>query len=825
MQVIERRVSFNGGEWSPWADARLDLERYRSSCRTLENMRPTTYGGAFSRPGLVYIAGQDNPGSVGRVVPFEFSADTTLVLVFTDELMRPYTTGANPENPAVDISDSWVTATVYAKGDYVEWMSSIWYCLESHTSGVFATDQGAGKWAMEEYFKMPTPYTAAELSDLQFAQLNDLIFITHPDHAPRVLSRHANNRWTLDLLDLEYPPLRDENIDATTLDPSAATGSVTITASEDIFNVGHVGSRWLIKHRRSEPFVELSVSAALNANSTALMVVGSWSCSIVANEGTTNWDVTAVVQRSEDKVTWETIRTLTGSRQDRSSLITGTELDLCWLRIRKISEDGTPPAVGNWKLEAVDPDHYGLFEVTAVSAPDTITAQVLFELGGTTATKRWAEAAWSDYRGWPRSLCIHDQRLVLGGNSSQPQHIWASIFDDFGNFRTGANDDLGLAVYNANQKSHAVQWLVSAGDLLIGTSGAEGPLERLDSSKAIGPNNVKFGRFTQTGSRHMEAIAVHDAVMFVSRNGRKVWEMAFAFESDGYKANDLTLLAEHVTDEAIVDIALQKSPETVLWCVTADGVLLGLLYERNQEVAGWFRYVTAGAFESVAVVAGTGEQDEVWVTIRREINGETVRYLERLQPDRIRHLKDAEGDDMLENQGLVCCADAAVIRNGTPITTVTGLQHLEGETVCVLADGSPQANKTVTDGTIDLDIEASKVIVGLPFTATLSPTFLETGDPGSVSKVAWKCISKVVLHFWRSLGCDVGTSGGSNWESLNFTPHGATMDQALPLFSGIKEARVESSSEPQAAVIIRQTQPLPLNVLAIHVFHEMNGVS
>jgi hypothetical protein len=180
---------------------------------------------------------------------------------------------------------------------------------------------------------------------------------------------------------------------------------------------------------------------------------------------------------------------------------------------------------------------------------------------------------------------------------------------------------------------------------------------------------------------------------------------------------------------------------------------------------------------------------------------------------------------MLGNQALVCCADAAVIRNGTPITTVTGLQHLEGETVCVLADGSPQANKTVTGGTIDLDIEASKVIVGLPFTATLSPTFLETGDPGSMSKVAWKCISKVVLHFWKTLGCDVGTSGGSNWESLNFTPHGVVMDQALPLFSGLKETRVASSSEPEAAVIIRQTQPLPMNILALHVFHEMNGTA
>jgi hypothetical protein len=835
MQVIERRVSFNGGEWSPWADARLDLDRYRSSCRTLENMRPTTYGGAFSRPGLVYIGDQDGAGDLGRVVPFEFSADTNLVLVFTDKLMRPFTTGATPAKLSVDMPATWVTPKNYKRGDWVEWMSSSWYCLEDHdASAAFHLDQYT-KWEMDEYFKLATPYAADELAELQFAQLNDLVYITHPNHAPRVLSRLANHRWTLSLLDLEYPPLRDENISATTIDPTNNIGTVTLLASAGIFNAGHIGSRWLIKHRRDEPFVELNVKTG--TLSPALMVLGSWSCTIMTGEGTGNWDVTAVVQRSTDKVTWETIRTIAASRQDRSSLITGTELDPCWLRVKKISESGTSyiPANGNWKLEAVDPDHYGLVEITGYTSATSATAKVLFELYEddadlTPATRRWAEAAWSDYRGWPRSVCIHDQRLVFGGNKAQPQHVWASIIDDFGNFRTGANDDLGLALYNANQKSNAVQWLVSRGDLIIGTAGAEGPLERLDTAKSITPTNVKFGSFTQIGSKHLQAIAAQDAVLFVSRNGRKVWELAFAFESDGYKANDLTLLAEHITDESITGIALQKNPETVLWCVTASGELLGLLYERNQQVAGWFRYVTAGAFESVAVVPGTGEADEVWVTVRREMNGSTVRYLERFQPDRTRLLKDAAGSEMIAKQSRICCADSAITSASyydgvAGQWRIGGLARLEGMEVCVLADGSPLANQTVSGGKIIVDGEIDHAIIGLPYTCTLSPTWFETGDPATVSKVAWKCISKVSVHLWRTLGCEIGTHGSDTWESLSFTPQGVVMDQALPLFTGLKEARVSSSSEQQAAVVIRQTQPLPLNVLALHTFHEMNGIS
>jgi hypothetical protein len=831
MQVIERRISFNGGEWSPWADARLDLDRYRSSCRTLENMRPTPYGGAFSRPGLVYIRGQDNAGFAGRVVPFEFSADTSLVLLFTDRLMRPFTTGASPAIPQVTTAEAtiWTTGSAFNPGDWIRVLpgDTIYYCLVAHTSTAFATDLANGRWQATTDCKIPTPYAADEIAELQFAQLNDRIYIAHPAHQPRVLSRHANNRWTLDLLELEFPPLRDENITGNNLTASAVTGSsINITSNFGIFTAAHVGSRWLIKHRRVKPYEVVSVTAAVDVPSGPLMVLGSWSCAVAAGDGTNQWQMTATVERSTDKVTWETIRTLSIDRQNQSALITGTELEPCWLRVKKTFTDGSGfPSNGNWKLEAVDPDHYGLVEITGYSSGTSVTAKALFELGGLSSTPRYAEAAWSNHRGWPRAVCIHDQRLVFGGSAAQPQHVWASIIDDFGNFRTGANDDLGITLYNANQKSNAIQWLVSRGDLIIGTAGAEGPLERLDAAKSITPTNVKFGRFTQIGSRHVQAIAAQDAVLFVSRNGRKVWELAFAFESDGYKANDLTLLAEHITDEAITGIALQKNPETVLWCVTASGELLGLLYERNQEVAGWFRYLTAGAFESVAVVPGTGEADEVWVTVRRTIDGSTVRYLERFQPDRMRLLKDAEGSAMLAQQALVCSADAAVIRSGAATDTVTGLTHLEGATVCLLADGAPQENKTVSGGQITLDAPASTVIVGLPYTCTLSPTWFETGDPATVSKVAWKCISKVSVHLWRTLGCEIGTQGSDTWESLPFTPQGVAMDQALPLFTGLKEARVSSSSEQQAAVIIRQTQPLPLNVLALHTLHEMNGVS
>ncbi len=834
MQIIERRISFNGGEISPWTDPRLDLAKYGMACRTCENMRPTVYGGAFSRAGTVYIAAQETPGSIGRVVPFEFSATTNLVLVFSNLLMRPWTTGTTPAIPQVTSAEStiWTISTAYVKGDFVRNLAGTyagtWYCTASHTSSGtdFGIDLGLGRWEQTTDFKIPTPWTADQLAELQFAQLNDRVYITHPSHAPRVLSRVGNADWTLEELALDYPPTRDQNITATTITPSATTGTTTLTATTGIFSLSHIGSRWIIKHRRDEPSVDLAVTATVGDTSAALFVLGSWSCSLVAGDGTGNWDVTAIVERSTDKTTWETIRTLAGSRQDQSGLITGTELEPAWLRIKKTTEDGSLPTNGKFKLEAVNPDHVGIVQITGFTSATSATATVLFELGDTTATKRWEEASWSDYRGWPRSVCIHETRLMFGGNAAQPQTVWGSVIDDFGNFLTGADDDSALIFTLANQQANAIQWLVSQDSLLIGTAGAEGPLGSRDGDKTLTPSNTKAGRFTQTGSKFIQAAAAQDAVIFVQRSGRKLHEMAFTFESDGYKANDLTLLAEHIADTPVIGIALQKNPEPVLWAVTSGGVLLGLTYERSQSVAGWCRFTTDGYFESVAVVGGDGEDDEIWVTVRRTIDGSTVRYVERFQPGRWRLLKDATGDAMVENQSLICCTDSSVIYAGSATDTITGLDHLEGEAVAVLQDGIPmESNPTVTGGQITLEFEASKVIVGLPFTATLEPTYMETGDPGSTSKIAWKNTNKVTAEFWKSLGCEVSANAGETWEKFRFIPQGADMDTAIPLFSGILDARPECRSTRQLGIRLRQTQPLPLNILSLHIHHEMNAMS
>lgn len=772
-EVIDRRVAFNGGEWSPFTDPRLDLEKYRNACRELRNMKPTVYGGAFRRPGTVFLG--EAAGKV-RLVEFEFNVTTTLVLEFGDTTLRFWTTGASPalvEDP-MSPGDPYVVAT---------------------------------------------PWSADEIGSLQFAQQNDVVVIVHPDHQPRILTRLAatNDNWSLAPLEEEWPAVLDERFDGISVAAAATTGTgVAMQASAPLFAAGHVGSRWIIKHRRLDPSVDLLLTASANAISSSLFVLGEWSATVEVSTGGT-WEAKAVVQRSYDGNTWETLRTIVSSGVVSGS-VTGIEIEPCFLRLQKISDTGTPPASGNFTLQAVDPDHYGIVEIASFVDEENVTVDILFPLGSTSPTERWQEAAWSAVRGFPRAVSFHELRLVFAGTRTRPQTIWGSVIDDYYNFRLGSDDDLGLSLTLASDASNAIQWLASQESLVIGTSGSEWILGARDSTRTLTPSNASVKRQTNYGSAHIQAKIVQDAVLFVQRNAKRIREFIYTFERDGYSAQDLTLLAEHITQGGIGQVAVQKNPETVVWMVSGDGRLIGLTYERGQNVAGWFGFDTGegDAFESVAVVSGVGDEDEIWVSVRRVIDGNTVRYIERFQTNNLALLRASD-------QSSLVYVDSATIYEGAPIATITGLDHLEGMEVAVLTDGAPHPNQTVLGGEITIQHEAEKIIVGLPYVSQISPTWLETNDPASVTKAFKKRVTRCVLELWRSLGAQL-SSGGGQWDFIEFRAPSDFMDQAPPLFSGVIEQSIESTSSRQAEISIRQTQPLPLNILSITTRYEVSGL-
>lgn len=843
--IIDRRLSFNGGELSPWiAPPRVDLEKYRSGCSTLRNFRPNVYGGAFRRPGTLYIGAAKFPDKKSRLKDFEFSVTTTLTLEFGEFYIRFWTTG---ETPTL-VEDPNNPGTPY---------------------------------------EVETPYPESSLFELQFSQINDLVFIAHGNHRQRILTRISNNDWSISSLKEEWPATLDDNITMITMavtggespavDPAwvwltqytvgqrvsyggvnyrcirnvrgsfealhyppgsyqnwktfwtPVYASVTfgigttvgLQASAPFFDAGHVGSTFVIKHRRDDPTSKIVLNAVVGTTSTPIFVLGSWAVKIAVNTGG-SWEVLAAVERSFDGVTYETIRTVTSTGVE-SDQVTGTELEPAFLRLKILTTTGTPPSDASLIIEPDDSNQYGLLYITAVTDSDTAVARVIFPPFSNDATLTWNEPAWSDYRGFPRAVTIHENRIMWGGSRYRPQNVWGSVIDDYFNYRLGSEDDAGLAFRLASDAANGIQWMISQDSLIIGTTGSEWTIGARDNQSALTPASIAAKRSTTYGSELIQAILVSDAVLFVQRSGKKIREFVFTFQEDGYTAQDLTLLSEHITDSGIIQIAVQKNPETIVWCITGNGDLIGVVYERGQNVAGWFRYDTGVSgdtrdyFESVSVVSGQGEEDEIWVAVRRTVDGDTVRYIERFQPDLMRKLKD-------NDQASLCYVDSAKIVTGTAMTSVSGLEHLEGRTVSVLSNGSPENDKVVVDGEITLAFEADTVVVGIPFESILIPTALETNDPATVTRYSKKKVADVILGLWKSSSFQVSGCNGEEWFPVDFRKPSDLMDAPVPLFTGTFEpVNVSSRSDREANIAFRCIQPLPMNMLSTYVKYDVNA--
>jgi hypothetical protein len=299
--------------------------------------------------------------------------------------------------------------------------------------------------------------------------------------------------------------------------------------------------------------------------------------------------------------------------------------------------------------------------------------------------------------------------------------------------------------------------------------------------------------------------------LFVQRQGRRIREMPSVRRQDGPAAADLTILAEHITSGGVVQIAYQQQRQSILWAVTGNGELIGMTYEKEQGVIGWHRHVTDGFFESVAAIYGSGE-DEVWVAVRRTIGGQTKRYVERFNPTVWTEKEDA------------FYVDCGLSYDGSPAATFSGLGHLEGKTVAILADGAVIPDQVVTSGAITLpdDKTASVVHVGLPYTTKISPMRLDVDSFVGVTQGQTKRIAEVHFRLKDTLGLKYGSDLAA-LDSLSFRDTDMPMDDSPPLFTGDKLAEFDGNFDYDTKVYVVQDQPLPLTLLAIVLKYEVGN--
>ncbi|MGE4551610.1 MAG: hypothetical protein AB7D57_00765 [Desulfovibrionaceae bacterium] len=411
---------------------------------------------------------------------------------------------------------------------------------------------------------------------------------------------------------------------------------------------------------------------------------------------------------------------------------------------------------------------------------------------------------------WPKASCFGDERLDVGGSVNDPSKIFGSAVGSYFDFRVSPEDveptdNESLEVTLSARQLNAIEWMIQRGDnIFVGTGGGTW-LVGGAGGEVLTPGNVRARMASAWGSAPVRPVLAEESVLYVQRAEKKILEMAYSFETDSYPSTDMTLLAEHITGDGVIEMDFAQAPDCTLLAVRKDGQLAACTFMRSQEVVAWSRIVTDGAVESVACVfdAATG-RDIPWMVVRRTIAGEEKRFIEYLEEPFNGEVRDA------------FFVDAGVSFDLEEDTTyVDGLGHLAGATVAVLADGSTHPDAVVqADGTLDLARPARRIHVGLPYTSTLEPMPLEAGSPRGTAQSKRKLVTQVNVRFYQTVGGLVGKSEASLETVVSRLPTDP-MDEPVPARSGDKRVDFGGGWDSGGRIIVKQEQPLPMTVLMI----------
>ena len=416
----------------------------------------------------------------------------------------------------------------------------------------------------------------------------------------------------------------------------------------------------------------------------------------------------------------------------------------------------------------------------------------------------------------PSVVTFFEQRLVFGGSNNYPQTLWFSKNGNYTDFTVGTAADDALIYTIASNQVNAIRYLSATRVLTIGTSGGEYVLTSTNDGP-VTPTTTLIRKYSNYGSAAIEPVQVADVTLFVQRGNRKLREFKFVGDvnTGGYNAPDMTILAEHITNGGITQMAYQQEPDSVVWCVRNDGTLLGMTYRREEEVVAWHKHVIGGAFssgqavvESIATLPTDTGEDELYMTVKRTINSVTKRYVEKLKVF-----------DFGDNTTTAFFVDSGLSYSGSATTSISGLYHLRGETVSVLANGASHADKAVSSGGITLDFSATSAAIGYGFTSNMQTLRIESGSSDGTSQGKPKRIHDITLRLYETVGIEVGNDAGE-LDRIPFRDSSMNMDEAVPLFTGDKEIEFPGGFDDDDRIYVRQTQPLPMTVLAL--FPRMN---
>lgn len=751
-----QQVSFDAGELSPLMGGRVDVAKYANGCLTFENFIATVQGPAIRRGGTRFTAPVKNSANKTWLVPFVVSDGIAYMLEFGDHYIRFFAGRGQLVSGGVPVE----VATPYAIADLTT------------EDGTFA---------------------------VRTAQSADTMYMFHGSYDTLRLLRTSSNTFSLDIAVFTSGPFADVNSDkGVTVKASAQTGVISLTATGgDVFSAADVGNLFYLEQMDNSSALPWAVHQRISVGDVRRVDFRTYIC-------------VGVGPQAPQVTGNETPSHTSGARAD------GDFIDM--------PDDTDTGSIGAmWQYQhsgyssvlitgVTDARHaVGVVSTNNASDSPVVPSQVV-----TSGTYKWAHALFNSVDGYPQNGTFWNNRLVL----MRDRWLAGSVASDFQNFSKKeadqqTDDSAFVEQLNARQLNK-LAWMIESDNLIVGMTGDEWVISSPNQAAALSPTNIQAKRRTSYGSKRIQPVQVGGVVLFVQKSGRKLRDFQYDFSTDNYMSTDTTKLADHITRgsdggalNGIMSISYQQEPHSIIWAARADGQLIGITYDREvdrSDVYGWHRHPMQNAVvECVASIPSPdGTRDDLWMIVRRTINGATVRYVE--------YLNESLQDD--EDQAEAFYVDCGVTYRGAATAQLGGLGHIEGQTVAVLVNGAVHPNRTVTGGQITLDYPATIAHIGIPTAAFIETMEVNAGAADGTAQGKTKRISNLVIRLLRTLGGKVGPSR-DNLEQLNFRRPSNAMDKAVPLFTGDMEANWPGGYEGQSRMCYLNDQPLPATVLGL----------
>jgi hypothetical protein len=741
-------------------------------------------------------------------------------------------------------------------------------------------------------YRINHSYTESELQDIKYAQYNDLLYIVHPNHKPQILQRLSNTKWrftpwdfalnTNVTLDFEEGPYLDTNNTDITITPNDTTGTITLTASGNLFSSTDVGR--LIRYKGSISPDDDYVYTGTGAQTYF---------KIPFFPQTEN-DIDVIAYNANGgsiPITYEN-PLVTGSRYELSGPVGG------YMYVHCPDPFSAGAATTSQSIEikrkSSGSAKWGYAKITAYNSATSVTVTVLSDLSGVRATTDWQLGAFSDTTGYPSAVGFHDQRLIFGSTAAQPQTIWMSGTGRFGDFAPDSNlletitDATSLNLTMTSSRVSKIRWFQSRGDLVIGTSGG---VYSIKPSTAVGisplsPPTLKLESSILCSDTLPSAS--ENAVVFLDINKTKAYDLAYNLQNDGYIGNEMNLLADHLSSSTFHRVVFQNSPYPVFWILRDNGTLVSCLYLKQQDILGWAVHEIGGTDVVIKdiMTLRTNTSQDVYIVVDRTINGSTKSYIEKLTPefrnmelkeacfvdssltldqtetslvltlssntvgtgktftasgskfvigDIGKYIKNTTGAGYALITGytsatsvtcniLTAFTSTSIAANSWAVsaTTVSGLSHLEGETVSVWADGATLPNEVVTSGAITVDVPIFYAKIGLSFDRVIKSNRLDFPTKAGSVQGSIGRIHQLYIRLFETTALKVGTEDTNivntpfeNSATISFRDTTTVLNSGNNLFSGDKVVLLPSDFSRDVNYLLKVTTPDPLTVVSV----------